>query len=168
MEMKPKLIVLRGNSGSGKSTLAKRLQKRLGRNTLVVAQDVVRREMLWVKDGPGTLALPLLTELLRYGHDHCKITILEGILYADVYQPLFEEAVRLFGREQIVAYYYDLPFAETLERHQSKPNRADFGEEAMSRWWREKDFSPLLSEKLLTADISLDAAEEQILQAVML
>ena len=166
--MNPKLIILRGNSGSGKSTLAKRLQKRLGRNTLVIAQDVVRREMLWVKDGPGTLALPLLTELLRYGHDHCKITILEGILYADVYQPLFEEAVRLFGREQIVAYYYDLPFAETLERHQSKPNRADFGEEAMRRWWREKDFSPLLSETCLTEELSLEAAEEQIYQAVLL
>lgn len=168
MEMNPKLIILRGNSGSGKSTLARRLQKRLGRNTLVIAQDVVRREMLWVKDGAGTLALPLLQELLRYGHDHCAVTILEGILYADVYQPLFEDAVRLFGQEQIFAYYYDLPFAETLERHQSKPNRDDFGEDAMRRWWREKDFSPLLSEKRLTEDVSLEAAEEQIYQAVML
>lgn len=168
MEMNPKLIILRGNSGSGKSTLARRLQKRLGRNTLVIAQDVVRREMLWVKDGAGTLALSLLQELLRYGHDHCAVTILEGILYADVYQPLFEDAVRLFGQEQIFAYYYDLPFAETLGRHQSKPNRDDFGEDAMRRWWREKDFSPLLSEKRLTADVSLEAAEERIYQAVML
>ena len=133
-----------------------------------IKQKTVRREMLWVKDGAGTLALSLLQELLRYGHDHCAVTILEGILYADVYQPLFEDAVRLFGQEQIFAYYYDLPFAETLGRHQSKPNRDDFGEDAMRRWWREKDFSPLLSEKRLTADVSLEAAEERIYQAVML
>lgn len=167
MEMKPKLIVLRGNSGSGKSTLAKALQRRFGRNTMVIPQDVVRREMLWVKDGPGTLALPLLMELLRYGHAHSPVTILEGILYADIYQPLFEEAVRLFGREHIFAYYYDLPFEETLDRHQTKPNRAEFGAEAMGRWWREKDLSPLLSEQLLTAEVSLAAAEEQVYQAVI-
>lgn len=165
--MKPKLIIIRGNSGSGKSTLAKRLQQRFGRNTLIIAQDVVRREMLWVKDGPGTLALPLLIELLRYGHAHSKVTILEGILYADVYEPLFEEAVRLFGKGQIFAYYYDIPFEETLVRHQTKANRADFGEDAMGRWWREKDLSPQLNEHLLTAEISLDAAEEQICQTLI-
>ena len=166
MEMKPKLIVLRGNSGSGKTSLARRLQHRLGRNTMVIAQDTVRREMLWVRDVPGTPAVALLQELLRYGHDHSNITILEGILYADIYQPLFEEAVNLFGQEQIFAYYYDIPFEETLARHQTKPNRADFGEEAMRKWWREKDLSPILSERLLTAEITLEAAEEMIHTAV--
>ena len=34
-----------------------------------------------------------------------------------------------------------IPFEETLKRHQTKPNCNDFGEEAMRRWWREKDFS---------------------------
>ena len=168
MEMKPKLIVLRGNSGSGKSALAKALQHRFGRNTMVIAQDVVRREMLWVKDEAGTLALPLLIELLHYGYAHSQVTILEGILYADIYQPLFEEAVKLFGKEYIFAYYYDISFAETLARHQTKPNRADFGAEAMRKWWREKDLSPLLSEKLLTEDVSLASAEEQVFQAVIL
>ena len=42
----PKLIVLRGNSGSGKTTVAKELQKRFGRNTMLISQDVVRRDML--------------------------------------------------------------------------------------------------------------------------
>ncbi len=166
MEMKPKLIILRGNSGSGKSTLARRLQHRLGRNTMIIAQDTVRREMLWVKDEPDTPAVPLLIELLRYGHAHSQVTILEGILYADIYQPLFKEAVSLFGQEQIFAYYYDIPFEETLARHQTKPNRADFGEAAMRGWWREKDLSPVLFEQLLTAEITLEAAEEMIYTAV--
>lgn len=42
----PKLIVLRGNSGSGKTAVAKELQKRFGRNTMLISQDVVRRDML--------------------------------------------------------------------------------------------------------------------------
>ena len=55
-----KLIIIRGNSGSGKSTLAGRLQRKFGRNTMVISQDTVRREMLWAKDGEGTPALPLM------------------------------------------------------------------------------------------------------------
>ncbi len=47
---------------------------------MVVSQDVVRREMLRVKDGAGTKALPLLSELLMYGKNNCETVILEGIL----------------------------------------------------------------------------------------
>ena len=49
-----KLIILRGNSGSGKTTVAKALQKKLGRNTMLISQDEVRRNMLWVDDGIDT------------------------------------------------------------------------------------------------------------------
>ena len=47
-----KLIVLRGNSGSGKTSVARDLQEHYGRNTLLISQDMVRREMLKAKDGP--------------------------------------------------------------------------------------------------------------------
>lgn len=160
-----KLILLRGNSGSGKSTLARRLQRELGRNTLLIPQDTVRREMLWVRDGADTAALPLLAALLQYGHDHCQATILEGILTAAWYRPLFQEVRRLYG-ENIFAYYYDLPFEETLRRHETKPNRADFGEEDMRRWWREKDYIGFIPERIIEADVTLEAAAEQILQDI--
>ena len=83
-----KLIILRGNSGSGKTTIAKELQRKFGENTMLISQDVIRREMLRVKDGPNTLALPLIKELLFYGTSHSDIIILEGIMYADWYKPL--------------------------------------------------------------------------------
>lgn len=41
--------------------------------------------------------LPLMQELLIYGKEHSKITILEGIMYADWYQPVFECAVQMRG-----------------------------------------------------------------------
>ncbi|MBM3210138.1 hypothetical protein FJZ39_02255 [Candidatus Saccharibacteria bacterium] len=51
--MNAKLIIIRGNSGSGKSTIAKRLQHKLDYGTMLVSQDVVRREILRCKDTPG-------------------------------------------------------------------------------------------------------------------
>ena len=150
-----KLIILRGNSGSGKSTIAKELQSRFGTNTMLISQDVIRRDMLKVKDGENTLALPLMKELLIYGHENSDIVILEGIMCADWYKPLFELSMQLYGTE-VYAYYFDLSFEETLKRHKTKPNCHEFGEEAMRRWWREKDFSEVLNEVCITAEKNID------------
>ena len=160
-----KLVILRGNSGSGKSSVARALQRKIGRNTLIIPQDTVRREMLWVHDGADTLALPLLTELLRYGHENCEITILEGILNAKWYRSLFETAIDLFG-ENIFAYYYDLPFEETLKRHATKRNHFEFGEEEMRRWWNEKDHIGFIPETNILKDVSLDDAIGLIMKAI--
>ena len=160
-----KLIILRGNSGSGKTTVAKELQNRFGRNTMIISQDMVRREMLKVKDGENTQAIPLMKELLIYGNNHSDVVILEGIMYADWYKPLFELAVRLYG-SNIYAYYFDLTFEETLKRHQTKPNSHEFGEEAMRRWWREKDFSDILNEISITAEKSMDSIVNSIYDTV--
>lgn len=156
-----KLIIIRGNSGSGKTTVANNLQKRLGRNTLVISQDVVRREMLWVNDGKDTLAIPLMISLLKYGREHCIYVILEGILKASWYKPLFETAVHEFGSE-IYAYYYDILFEETLRRHESKSKKLEFGEAEMRRWWNEKDYIGLFPEKNFNEDITSDCAVSMI------
>lgn len=161
-----KLIILRGNSGSGKSTIAKELQNRFGTNTMLISQDVIRRDVLKVKDGKHTPALPLMKELLIYGHNHSNIVILEGIMYADWYKPLFDLSVQLYGSE-IYAYYFDLPFEETLKRHQTKPNCHEFGEEAMRGWWREKDFSDVLNEVSITSERNIDDIVEDIYNLVL-
>ena len=160
-----KLIIIRGNSGSGKSSAAKGLQKRIGRNTLVIAQDTVRREMLWARDGYDTAALPLLIHLLRYGYAHNEVVILEGILHSEWYKPLFETAIQLFGTD-ICAYYYDLPFEETLKRHETKTQKLEFGEADMRRWWNEKDYIGIIPEKTITKEMSLDAAIDMILSDI--
>lgn len=157
-----KLIILRGNSGSGKSSVAKGLQRQIGRNTLVLPQDTVRRDMLWAHDGYDTAALPLLTALLRYGYENSEVVILEGILNSKWYKPLFETAVELFGKD-IYAYYYDLPFEETLKRHETKEKRLEFGEEEMRRWWNEKDYIGFIPEKTINKDMSLDTTINSIL-----
>lgn len=160
-----KLIILRGNSGSGKTTIAKELQNRFGSNTMLISQDVIRRDMLKVKDGENTQALPLMKELLIYGSNHSNVVILEGIMYADWYKPLFELAVKLYGTE-VYAYYFDLTFEETLKRHQTKPNCHEFGEEAMRRWWREKDFSDVLHEVTIADEEDMESIVTEIVDTV--
>lgn len=150
----PKLIILRGNSGSGKTSVAQNLQKTLGSDTLLLSQDYIRREMLMTKDGKNTSALPLLIYLLEYGYNHCEYIILEGILYTDWYKPLFEFAKKLF-KDNIFAYYWDISFEETLRRHYTRDKRFEFGEEAMKRWWLEKDYMQFITEHKIAVSISL-------------
>lgn len=161
-----KLIIIRGNSGSGKSTVAKELQRQIGRNTLLIPQDTVRRDMLFARDGYDTAALPLLISLLRYGYENNEIVILEGILNSKWYKPLFETAVQLFDNN-IYAYYYDLPFEETLKRHQTKEKRFEFGEKEMRRWWNEKDYIGFIPEKSINEKLSLEATVDLILSDVL-
>lgn len=149
-----KLIIIRGNSGSGKTTLAKEIQKRLVGNVLLISQDTVRREMLKVKDGKNTKTLSLLLNLLKYGYQNCDFVILEGILNAEWYAPLFREAQELFN-ENIFAYYFDIPFKETIRCHQTRHEHS-FGEEKMRSWWNEKDYIGFISEIKLTSKQTLD------------
>ena len=133
---------------------------------MLISHDMVRMQMLHVWGREGVLrSLPLLVELLRYGRQHSEVTILEGILPAGDYGPLFEAALEAYGTD-IFAYYYDLPFEETLARHRTKPNRNDFGEEEMRRWWREKDLLPMLRETVFTKEVGLEEAVETIYRQV--
>ncbi|AHI12189.1 Valyl-tRNA synthetase [Lactobacillus helveticus H9] len=159
--MKPKLIIIRGNSGSGKTTLAKEIHQRLPRNTLLIPQDTVRREMLNVKDGENTLALPLLENLLEYGY-----TILEGILNAKWYSELFRKAQQLFG-DQIYAYYFDIPFEETMRRHKER-HESSFGEEKMRSWWNANDYIGFISERAFTSRMSLDDEIQGIINDIQM
>ncbi len=164
--MKPKLIIIRGNSGSGKTTLAKEIHQRLPRNTLLIPQDTVRREMLNVKDGENTLALPLLENLLEYGYTHCSYTILEGILNAKWYSELFRKAQQLFG-DQIYAYYFDIPFEETMRRHKER-HESSFGEEKMCSWWNANDYIGFISERAFTSRMSLDDEIQGIINDIQM
>ena len=53
-----------------------------------------------------------------------------------------------------------------MKRHQTKPNSHEFGEDAMRRWWREKDFSDVLNEASITAERNIDDIVEEIYNMV--
>lgn len=101
-----KLIILRGNSGSGKTTVSKELQKKFGKNTMYISQDIVRR-------------------------------------------------------------YFDIPFEETVRRHQMRDKCNEFGAEAMRKWWREKDYSDVLDERITGQEYDKDSIVNKIYCDVM-
>lgn len=101
-----KLIILRGNSGSGKMTVSKELQKKFGKNTMYISQDIVRR-------------------------------------------------------------YFDIPFEETVRRHQMRDKCNEFGAEAMRKWWREKDYSDVLDERIIGQEYDKNSIVNKIYCDVM-
>lgn len=71
----------------------------------------------------------------------------------------------MFG-DAIFAYYYDLPFEETLKRHQTRSQSQEFGAEKMARWWKDSNISDVLNEKIFHAEISLQQAVDFILSDI--
>ncbi|MCH5285935.1 MAG: kinase [Christensenellaceae bacterium] len=158
------LILLRGNSGSGKSTVARALQQHFGRNTLLIPQDTVRREMLYSRDLPDGPTAPLIEVIARYGAEHCPVTIVEGILYTDRYDSLFRAMAAMF--DHIHAYYFDISFEETLRRHETRPQRTQFGPEHMRSWWLDHDLTSVFTEAIIPEPSSLEETVARIIADV--
>lgn len=159
--IKTKLIILRGNSGSGKTTIAKSLQNHFGDGTLLVSQDVVRRDMLSVRDRKGNLSLELIRQITEYGKGKCEFVILEGILVKERYGEMLTDLINFYeGNAEV--YYFDLPFEKTVERHKSRPLADAFGEESLRAWWRPKDCLGTAGETMLTEEMT----EEGILDLI--
>lgn len=163
--MKSKLIIIRGNSRSGKTTTAKRLQTYLGPGTLLVSQDIVRREMLKIKDRDGNLAIDLIRQIAEYGKDKCEYTIVEGILYTSIYGEMLNNLIRYFDRNAF-AYYFDLSFEETVTRHNASAKKGEFGIESMRAWWNPDDCLKVEGETLLTSNMSQDDVLKMIAMQV--
>ena len=156
-----KIIILRGNSGCGKSTAAKALQKRIGNGTFLISQDYVRREMLGEKTGQHNQTVSLLKNLVMYGYQNCEVSILDGILSTGTYDDLFNLIAELYAG-QTFAYYFDIPFEETLRRHNQKSYAHEVGEIQLRKWWREKDLLKNISEKMICKEMNTDDIVEMI------
>ncbi|WP_414050846.1 kinase [Macrococcus animalis] len=160
-----KLIIIRGNSASGKTSTAKLLQDKLGEGTILVSQDLLRREMLREKDKVGNLSTELLRTMIVFGMTHCKYVIVEGILTNRKHGDMLIEMIKQYHNDTY-AYYFDIPFEETLRRHQYKKN-VDFGEVEMRRWFIDKDFLGTENEYVITEAFSQNQILELIKRQVM-
>lgn len=149
------LIVLRGNSGSGKTTVARALQRQRGRDQLaVISQDVVRRDVLWANDRAGNPAIGLIDLMARYALDQGFCVVVEGILHPDRYGDMLRRLIR-DHKGRSLAYFWDVPFEETLRRHATKPKAAEFGETEMRDWWYGSAYVDGLGETTVGVEASL-------------
>lgn len=133
-----RLIVIRGNSGSGKSTIARQLQRRRGRGCAVVDQDHLRRRVLRERDVPGGIAPALIAQTVRFALDHQYHVVLEGTLFADRYGSVIR-ALHHAHRGTTHLFYLDVSLDETLRRHTTRPQAAEFTPEDMRGWYTQRD-----------------------------
>ncbi|PFA63095.1 hypothetical protein CN378_18855 [Bacillus sp. AFS015802] len=163
--MESTLIIIRGNSGSGKTTTAKRLQQHFGRGTLLVSQDVVRRDMLKVQDRDGNLSLDLIRQIAEYGKGKCEVVIVEGILSQQRYGDMLKQLIN-FYKGNAHTYYFDLSFQETVLRHNGRAKKTEFGEESLRSWWNPEDYLRVDGEVQLTDEMTQDEIVKMILQQI--
>ena len=155
--MTQKLIIIRGNSGSGKSTIAKRLQVEMGQGTMLIPQDIIRREILSTPDIPNNDAVELIYELAMHGQRKGYDVIVEGILSKNKYGEMLSKLIDSFNGDARV-FYLDISFEETLRRHATKPalKAQEFGEKEMREWWKDKDYLEVEGEAILPESLSED------------
>ncbi len=149
-----RLVVLRGNSGSGKSSIAAGIRARYGRGIALVGQDNLRRTVLRERDVPGGANIGLIDTVARYALRNGFHVIIDGILYAAHYASMLDALYR--DHQGISRFYYlDVPLAETLRRHATRPQATEFGEADIRSWYRERDLLPSGIEQVIPAASSL-------------
>ncbi|EUJ64450.1 hypothetical protein MCOL2_01997 [Listeria fleischmannii FSL S10-1203] len=107
---------------------------------LLISQDVVRREMLFVKDEPDNLAIDLIYEMACYGKNRVDYVILEGILVNKIYAHMLKSLIQFF-QGNVTVCYFDLTLEETMRRHKTKKTSLEFGEAELRRWFKKRGFS---------------------------
>jgi hypothetical protein len=107
-----------------------------------------------------------MLQTVEFAVENGRNVIIEGVFPFDhshtKYIKLFEN-IRNFKNVQTYFVWFDIPFAETVRRHQFKPNAHEFGEVEMKRWWNGDDRTHYENEIIITEDVSTEAAVETIL-----
>lgn len=160
-----KLVILRGNSGSGKTATAKALQAHYGRRTLLISQDMIRRDMLKEKVEPGNLSVSLTKNLAQYGYEQDLLVLIEGFYETDIYGDMLQEVRELYS-PHVLSYYYDLSFEETVRRHATRAKSTDFTADDMRRWWVEKDTLGWSGEMMITDQDEFDKTLSMVIEQI--
>jgi hypothetical protein len=155
----PQLIVLRGNSGAGKSTVACGLRAELGRGVAIVDQDTIRRKLLRERDIDNGVNIGLIEYIVRYTLANDYVVILEGILNAGRYGEMLR---RLHGDFGGGWYFLQVTLDESLRRHQTRPQRADFTPEQMRQFPR-ADLLEGIDERIVPEHSSASGTVQRIL-----
>lgn len=164
--MKPTtLIVLRGPSGSGKSSVARAVRAVQTTPTALIEQDYLRRILLKEKDVPNGVNIELIKRVTLLALAKSYNVIMEGIFDKGRYTDMFKEIIKVHP-DQNYFFYFHTTFAETLRRHEHKPNRDEFGETEMRGWYKELDLFDFVSEEIIPESSTLEETTKRILTSI--
>jgi predicted kinase len=142
------LVVIRGNSGSGKSTVAREVRHQYGRGCALVEQDYLRRMVLGERDRQGGLAPTFIAHAVSFLLANGYHVVLEGILAADRYSIALDE-LRHAHRGPTFFFYLSVSLEETLRRHRTRPQAAEFTADQMRSWYQAEDLLRFTGERVI-------------------
>lgn len=117
----------------------------------------------------GSLSAPgvnigLIEAVARYALSQSYSVLIEGILHSVVYAEMLQR-LRAQHSGPTHFFYMDVPFEETLIRHQTRPEATAFTEVEMRAWYHDGDALELPGEIRLKAGGSAADSAKAILQA---
>jgi hypothetical protein len=127
-----------------------------------VSLDNLRRIVLREHDRPQAANIGLIGLTCRYALGHGFHTVLEGILYSAHYGEMLAGLREEYG-DRSSWWFLDVPFEETVARHASKPQAAEYGRAELEQWWHGRDLLPGGFEQIITPERTAEAAAGQIL-----
>jgi hypothetical protein len=111
------------------------------------------------------LNIALLDAIVRQTLDAGRNVVLEGILAADHYGATLRALID--GHQGItVCAYLDVPFAETVRRHYTRPQSAEFAPSDMARWWNPDDRLGVESELVVSTASTVDETVANLLTTI--
>jgi hypothetical protein len=141
--------------------VAKALRETYGPGIAWVPQDLLRRTILKEKDRPGGVNIGLIDQVTRYCLDHGYHAIVDGILYADRYEPMLAQLSHDHrGRSCFV--YPDVSLEETFRRHAARPQAAEFRPDDMRNWYRPRDLLASVREHVIPETSTLEQTIDTI------
>ena len=128
----------------------------------IIGHDVLRREILHVRDHPGALSVPYIDLSARFALDNGLDVVIEGILHAESYGEMLTQ-LRNDHAGVTCCYYYDLALDETLRRHRTKALATEVSESDVASWYRRDDRVAHLDEVIFGPDVSETDALSRVL-----
>ena len=128
-------------------------------------QDYMRRVVLRESgslDAPG-VNIGLIEAVARYALSQSYSVLIEGILHSVVYAEMLHR-LRDNHNGPSCFFYLDVPFEETLARHQTRPEATAFTGLEMRDWYHDRDALGLPGEVRLQASSSAADSAGVILQ----
>lgn len=128
----------------------------------IIGQDVLRREILRVRDHPGALSVAYIDLSARFALDNGLDVVIEGILHSESYGEMLTQ-LRHDHLGITHCYYYELALDETLRRHRTKALAVEVSESDLASWYRRDDRVTSLDESVFDVDASTADALGRVL-----
>lgn len=127
----------------------------------MLGQDHFRRVIYKEREQKGLARADLIEAAALHCLDAVQHVVLEGIFNADRYGAMLERISS--GAKDTRFYGFGLSFEETVRRHATRPQAAEFTSEQMRAWFHGWQPLPFVAERRITSSETPESVVARIL-----